>query len=146
MTAQVMWLVLAGTLLASEMLTGTFYLLMLGLGALAGALCAWLGTGMALQIGVASLVGLAACFLVWQARSRDAAQSGGSAALDPLAQMDVGQFVRVESWNPDGTALVRYRGADWQACRSSTDPAPAQPGTYRIVGLEGSRLVVEKSS
>ena len=52
-----MWWVLAGTLVALELATGTFYLLMLGLGAVAGALAAMAGYNNSTQLVAAALVG-----------------------------------------------------------------------------------------
>jgi membrane protein implicated in regulation of membrane protease activity len=145
MSAHLVWLFLAGGLLVSEMLTGTFYLLMLGIGALAGALCAWLGTGLTVQILVASLLGLAACFVVWQARSRQAADALVSGATeDPLAGLDIGQTVNVGRWHADGTCTVRYRGADWVASHAPDNPATHTAGLHRIVALDGSRLLITK--
>ena len=46
MSDATMWFVLAGVLVALELMTGSFYLLMLGLGALAAALAALAGHGL----------------------------------------------------------------------------------------------------
>ena len=52
-----MWWVLAGVLVALELMTGSVYLLMLGLGALAAALTAMAGHGLSVQLVVAAAVG-----------------------------------------------------------------------------------------
>ena len=59
-----MWWVLAGTLVALELATGTFYLLMLGLGAVAGALAAMAGYNNSTQLVAAALVGGAGALLL----------------------------------------------------------------------------------
>ena len=55
-TAATGWWIAAGMLVAIELLTGTFYLLMLALGCVAAALAAHAGGGTVLQIAVAALV------------------------------------------------------------------------------------------
>ena len=142
MSSASFWLVLAGALIASEMLSGTFYLLMLGMGALAGAACARLDAPLSLQITVASLIGLAACFAVWQVRGRKVTHAGGDDAANPLGQLDVGVTVTVAAWNADGTCEVKHRGASWSAVgRPGLSDRVAGP--HRIVSIEGSRLVIE---
>ena len=51
-----MWWVLAGVLVALELLTGTFYLLMLSLGSVAAALVAMAGHGLNTQLVAAAVV------------------------------------------------------------------------------------------
>ena len=51
------WWLLAGVLVAVELLTGTFYLLALALGAAAAALAAHAGAGFTAQLVTAALVG-----------------------------------------------------------------------------------------
>ena len=141
MSIETLWFALAGVLLASEMLTGTFYLLMLGAGALAGALCARLGAPVSLQIVIASLIGLSACFAVWQLRGRRQTHASQDNS-NPLGQLDVGETVMVTQWNDDGACEVKHRGAMWAAVLSRAD-APRQAGPHRIVAVEGVRLVLE---
>ena len=57
MSDATMWFVLSGVLVALELMTGSFYLLMLGLGALAAALTAMAGHGLSVQLVVAAAVG-----------------------------------------------------------------------------------------
>lgn len=141
MSIETLWFVLAGVLLASEMLTGTFYLLMLGAGALAGALCSRLGAPLSLQIVIASLIGLSACFAVWQMRGRRQAHASQDNS-NPLGQLDVGETVTVTHWNVDGVCEVKHRGAMWAAVPSHGD-APRVTGLHRIVAVDGVRLVIE---
>lgn len=138
------WWVLMGALVAIELATGTFYLLMLALGAAAGALAAHLGLSLSAQIAVAALVGGLAT-AAWHIKRTRAATS--PAQDDPLAHMDVGQTVHVDTWGADGTARVQHRGSPWTA-RLQTPPPPGQapaPGTYRIADMQGSELILEKA-
>ncbi|MCE2782848.1 NfeD family protein [Limnohabitans sp.] len=65
-----MWWVLAGVLVALELLTGTFYLLMLGLGAVAAALVAMADHGLSTQLVAAAMVGGLGAVLLGQWRKR----------------------------------------------------------------------------
>jgi len=135
-----MWWLLGGALVALELLTGTFYLLLLGLGAAAGALAAHAGGGLAAQIIVAALVALAAvAFWTWHRRRRP---GDPSARAQRSVNLDIGETVQVDAWTEDGTAQVRYRGAQWTAIRPGG--APAHTGPHRVVELVGNRLLVEK--
>ena len=57
MNATTMWWLLAGALVALELMTGTFYLLMLAIGAAAGALAALAGLDLTAQVVTAAAVG-----------------------------------------------------------------------------------------
>lgn len=83
-------------------------------------------------------------------RAADGGRLGGcgcaAAPLAPQANpdvvLDVGQTVQVPAWQPDGTALVRYRGADWLAVASGPH-GQRRPGPHRIRAVQGNRLVIE---
>ena len=65
-----------------------------------------------------------------------------SARADRSVNLDVGEIVQIEAWNPDGTANVRYRGSNWTAIhRSGVTPSA---GAHRVAELVGSRLLVDK--
>ncbi|TFI49403.1 NfeD family protein, partial [Diaphorobacter sp. DS2] len=55
--ASTLWWLMAGVAVVAELLTGTFYLLMLAVGLAAGALAAHAGLGNTAQILVSALVG-----------------------------------------------------------------------------------------
>lgn len=141
-----MWWILAGALAAVELQSGTFYLLMLAVGAVAGALAAHFGLGPTTQIGVAAGMGvLSVGALWWRRHSRPDALP---TEHNPQALLDIGQTVQVLAWTPEGTARVSYRGADWTARLSvhPGEPLPhplPPPGAYRITGIHGSQLIVE---
>ena len=64
-----------------------------------------------------------------------------SPRADRSVNLDVGETVQIDDWGADGTAQIRYRGAPWTAVfRGRAAPAP---GRYRVIELEGSRLIVE---
>ena len=140
MTEAGVWWIACGALVAVELLTLTLYLLMLALGAAAGALAAHLGAPLAAQLAAAAVTGalaLAGAY-VWRQQRRSADVPAGA---DPNVNMDVGGIVQVQAWRADGSASVRYRGAQWPAQRR--EGAPQQTGAHRVVEVVGSRLLVE---
>ena len=133
------WWLVAGALVALELTTGTFYLLMLALGAAAGAVVAHAGAGFTVQVVVAAAVGGLAV-VVWNAyRQR---QTDLSAARETAQHLDVGETVQVDAWDAQGLAQVKHRGANWTAV--NTVPSKPSPGLHRIQAIQGNRLVLEK--
>ena len=139
MEESTIWWLAAGAVVATELLTGTFYLLMVAVGLVAAALAAHLGLPIALQIVSAAIVGggaVVAWYLVKKRRPGDP-----SARADRSVNLDVGETIMIESWNPDGTTSVKYRGATWTAIhRSGVTPST---GMHRVSELVGNRLLVD---
>ena len=133
------WWIAAGALVAVELATGTIYLLMLALGAVAAALAAHLGAGVETQMVAAAVVGGAAV-LVWH-RIRDKTAAKLPARENPDVNMDIGQPVQVDAWAPDGSTTIKYRGAAWQA-RFKGEGNPAA-GRFVIRAVEGSCLLLD---
>jgi len=132
------WWLTVGALVAAELATGTFYLLMLALGAVAGAIAASAGFDTQSQITAASAVGGGAIVLWYFARKfRPKARPAGS---NRDVNLDIGQRVHVSAWDEAGAARVLYRGASW-AVRYAGSGAPA-PGEHIIVALDGNELRV----
>jgi membrane protein implicated in regulation of membrane protease activity len=128
----------------AELLTGTFYLLMVALGLGAGALAAHAGLSTALQMVCAGLVG-AGAVAVWHVK-RSKAPAAVSAAANADVNLDVGSTVHVANasvWQSDGSATVHYRGAEWSAQLATG--ATAQAGNYTIEQVQGSRLIVRNA-
>ena len=125
----------------AELLTGTFYLLMLAIGLAAAAVSAHMGVTQTVQLLVAAAVGGGAV-VAWhikQGRSR----SEPPAQSNPNVNLDIGEIVHISAWNPDGTASVQYRGAHWTAVhRAGINPSP---GSHRVAEMVGSRLLVDKA-
>lgn len=133
-----MWWVAGGVLVAAELATGTFYLLMLALGCAAGALAAHAGLGLSGQIVVGALVGAAATAGWHLKRFRNPRSAPAESNRD--VNLDIGQTVQVHAWGADGSAQVNYRGASWSASFGGADP-PA-PGPHAIVAVRGNQLVL----
>ena len=134
-----LWFVVAFGLLILELLTGTFYLLVMSLAAAIAGGAAYLGSAWAIQLSIAAVIGAIGVMLL--RRSRFGKPLGHDAQRDPNVNLDIGQVVQVPQWNSDGTARVMYRGAAWDV-ELSAHQTPA-PGAFRIVELRGSRLIVE---
>ena len=134
MTAWMVWLALAGVLVILELFSGTFYLLMVALGLVAGALAAWINLSAEVQILLAALVGAAAALALRRRRPKKA-----DSARDPNINLDIGQSLHVSHWH-EGTARVMYRGALWDV--ELAHGAHAKPGQFVIREVRGSRLIV----
>jgi len=140
MASSTVWWLIAGAAIVLELLSGTVYLLLLSAGFAAAAVAAHAGAAMSTQLVVAAIVGVGAV-LAWHAiRRRRPAEPPAAANRD--INLDIGEHVYVEAWNPDGTATVRYRGALWTVVpRAGATPAA---GEHRVAEVIGSRLVVDK--
>jgi membrane protein implicated in regulation of membrane protease activity len=141
----IIWIVLAGIVVVLEMFTGTFYLLMVGIGLAAGALAAFAGAGGTLQFILAAVVGIVATYAL--RRGKFGKASRFDAARDPNVNLDIGQTLMVGEWHHFGaeryTARASYRGAMWDV--ELQQGGVAQPGVFVIREVKGSRLVVANS-
>jgi membrane protein implicated in regulation of membrane protease activity len=135
------WLVAAGVLVVLELFTGTFYLLMIAIGLAIGGIVALLGAGGPLQAIAAAVVGVLATAVLH--RSRFGRPARHEAARDRNVNLDIGQHVTVPAWD-NGRARVMYRGALWDV--ELGQGATPRPGDFRIVEVQGSRLVVANSN
>ena len=128
-----LWWIMAAILVGAELVTGTFYLLALGIAFAFGGIGAWLGAAMPMQLLIAGVLAIAGIVLAnrWRRRRGDPPE---------LAGLDVGQSVRVEAWQPDGTARVVYRGTRWNGELASVQ-TPRRDTMY-IVATRGSTLVL----
>ncbi|MGJ7578807.1 NfeD family protein [Variovorax sp. RHLX14] len=138
------WWLIAGGAIVLELLSGTVYLLLLGIGFAAAALSAHAGFGLTAQILVAALVGVGAVAVWYAVRRGRPAEAPSRSNRD--VNLDIGQQVQVDAWNDDGTATVRYRGAQWTVVQTASRKTafPPSPGIHRVVEVVGSRLVVDK--
>ena len=142
MEQSTIWWVLAGVMVAVELATGTFYLLMLATGMAAGAIAAHLGMPVVGQIVAAAVIGGGAVVLqYWRGRNQSKA---ATANANKDVHIDIGEMVSVVGWAPDGTTTVKYRGASWTAVMANPSE-PADSGQFRIMQLLGNRLVLEKA-
>ena len=140
MAVSTIWCLLAGALIAAELVSGTFYLLMVAFGFVAAALLAHAGASLAIQFSVAALVSGGFVVAWWRYKKEDVTQPTATANHD--LNMDIGEVVDVQQWNGHGTSQVKYRGANWQVSIHSGEPP--SPGKHQIIEVVGSRLIVKK--
>ena len=141
LSAATLWWLAAGALVAVELATGTFYLLMLSLGCVAGAMVAHAGLSATPQLLAAALVGIGATALWYWRRAKAPRAAPVDANRD--AHLDIGQSVQVDHWNADGSARVSYRGAAW-AVQFAGDGQPSA-GEHVIVAMQGNTLRVGRA-
>ena len=129
-----LWLIVAAALTGLEMLTGTFYLLLMAIAALAGCLAAltdFSGTQQLLAFGAFGLIE-AVAFTVYR-RRHPAKQTENF--------LDVGNQVVFKNTTPDGSWVVRYRGSDWQARPAREETRKDAP--LVITKASGNILIVD---
>ena len=141
MAESTLWWLAAGALIAVELVTGTFYMLMIAIGLAAAALSAHAGFASPWQWGIAALVG-GGSILVWRYIKRAQPQVAPARANSDV-NMDIGETVHVDAFNDDGTCSVRYRGAHWDAALAAGESAGS--GSYTISEVVGSRLILKKT-
>jgi membrane protein implicated in regulation of membrane protease activity len=133
------WLVAGFVLVIAELMSGTFYLLVIGIGAFVAALVAWMGGNELWQVAVGGGVAIVGTFFVhhWHSRNRPGKPGEGNF-------LDKGQPVVLEGWSNETSriARVKYRGASWSARLASPEDRPTPGTTLYIAGQEGSTLVV----
>lgn len=132
-----LWAVIGIVLIIVEMLTGTFYLLVLGIAALAAAAAAWLGQSFWVQ--AVTIVAVAVVGVIAVKRNR------GAGSVASRQTLDVGQSVTLDTWisESDGLARVNYRDAQWEA----QVIGERKPGStvFYIHAVDGNTLRVSAS-
>src|SRR6185503_8594806 len=125
------WAIVGLVLVVAELLSGTFYLLMLAVAAFGAAGAAYIGQGFPVQCIVAVLLAAAGCYGVHVYRSKSAPQR--------MAPIDAGMPASFETWLdvPARLARVRYRGANWEARAEASDAL--EPGaTVFVLAADGN--------
>lgn len=138
MNTYLIWLIAGFVLVIAELLTGTFFLLVLGVAAFAGSATAWFGLGFWSEALCAAAVAIAGVF--WVRRQRKAMQRPA------MAPLDVGQTVAFETWisREQGRARVKYRDALWDADVQGERELAAGAALF-IHAVEGNTLKVAKT-
>lgn len=143
MTDWMVWLAFAGVLVAVEIFTGTFYLLMIAVGFAAGGLAAMAGAHFSIQFIVAGATGGLVTLLL--RNSRIFRKHRTEPQRNPSVILDIGQTVEVGRWeNLQGgiyRTRVNYRGALWDA-ELLPDGEP-EAGLFIIREMRGATLLVD---
>ena len=133
MSVEWAWWIVAAVLVGAELLTGTFYLLAIGMAVAFGGVAAFAGASLPMQFAVAGVLGVVLTVVAHRLRL-------SRATPPPQPSLDIGQSVRVDTWNADGTARVSYRGTTWDA--ETVTPEVPQAATMYIIATRGSRLIL----
>lgn len=139
MDAWLLWVIVGFVLVIAELVTGTFYLLVLGVGAFAAALMAALGANVLIQAAVGSAIALGGAWFVHHWHEAHRRSDEGRTNF-----LDRGQPVVLEGWTnePAGIARVKYRGASWDARVAEAAIRPTPGTTLYIDSQENGTLVV----
>jgi membrane protein implicated in regulation of membrane protease activity len=131
------WLLAGLLLVVVELMTGTFYLLILGIAAGIGSLIAFSGQPFWMQALVAAFAAIIGGVLVHRYHRAANASSPSNTSND------IGETVTIESWVSEAQRLarVRYRGTIWDADVLGSDRIETGALLY-VVATHGSRLKV----
>lgn len=107
MSDSTIWWVLCGLLVATELSTGTLYLLLLALGAALAAILGYFDASFSIQITAAALLSMISCGVLYQLRKN---KTSTLASTHNSNNLDIGQIVQVEQWQFHDSTEVQYRG------------------------------------
>jgi membrane protein implicated in regulation of membrane protease activity len=129
------WVIGGLVLVIAELLTGTFYLLMLGVAAFGAAAAAYLGLQFSSQVIAAAIIAAVGCYGVHAYRAKNRSQQ--------MPSIDAGKPATFEQWIDPAARLarVRYRGASWDAQVEGAQPL--EPGSVLyVLNTDGNTLKV----
>src|SRR5271154_5488937 len=135
MEEDLIWAILGLALVIVELMSGTFYLLVLGIAAFGAALAAWLGQSFGVQAVVAAVIAALGCYGVHVFHAKNTTQR--------MAEVDAGQPASFENWVDQRARLarVRYRGSSWDALVEGEAAVEAGAPLY-VVSTHGNTLKV----
>jgi membrane protein implicated in regulation of membrane protease activity len=125
------WWIGAGVLVLLELMSGTFYLLMVAVGFIAGGIAHLFGAGLEIELLVAALVAMIAVTVL--RRSKLGHVTRRDASHDPGVNLDIGETLKVNEWHEG-------RGAEWDIELAPGETEGAH--MYRITAFSGNTLVV----
>ena len=136
------WFAIAAVTLILELLSGTFVLLLIGLGAVAAGVSAWLGQDIIIQLALLAIIPVIGIFIL--------KRMGKFHLRNPLASdsdvnlnLDIGKSVFVEEWISERRlAQVKFRGAQWQA-KPADSYTELITGKHTIIAVRGIILIVK---
>jgi len=137
MDPALLWAMLGLGLIIVELLSGTFYLLMLGIAAFGAAGTAWLRYEFPVQVVVGALIAAVGCYMVHAYREKNRTLQ--------MPPVDAGMPASFENWIDAHSRLarVRYRGASWDARVEGAEAL--EPGTtVYVLATDGNTLKVVK--
>lgn len=135
-TLHVLWFVIGFALLAAEMLTGTFFMLFMGLAALTvGALKFMISTHWSVEVIIFGAIS-ASLALFYMKRKRNGAPGNGYSPTETfLLDTDI---------PAQGEGKVQYHGSPWTALNMTAQPLHKGDRVV-VVRTEGVKLILEKA-
>ncbi|WP_323118929.1 NfeD family protein [Burkholderia alba] len=137
LSGHLFWWIGVGVLVVAELLTGTFYLLMIALGFLAGGLVHLAGGEPHWQLAAATLVALVAVIAL--RRSGLGRKQKRDTSANPDINLDIGATIAVAHWQ-DRRARAQYRGAQWDV--ELADGERDDAALYEVRAVRGNCLIV----
>jgi len=138
MDTYLIWLVAGFLLVIVELVSGTFYLLVLGVASLAGGVVAYTGLPFSVQALVAATLAVVGVVWVNRVRRRSSAVK--------MRSLDIGQPAAFDRWvdRTAGQARVKYRDALWDA--TVVGEISGEPGeVLSVASIDGNTLKVSKN-
>lgn len=136
MQSPLFWLIVGIALFGIELITGTFYMLILGTAFLFAALGGWIGLNDYSQLMLAAGIGAGGVLVLYKHRQAELKRQ-----LPESQSLDIGQTVRVLQWLDDTHARVAYRGTEWDAELLGGHP---QAAVLYICDTRGSTLLLSE--
>lgn len=133
METYVYWFLVSLILVGLEMMSGTFYLLIIGIAMAIGGTAALYGLSFPTQLTLAAVMGCVGIVVLWVWRSKHVSEASSY-------NFDIGQPVKILTMRDNGTARVFYRGAEWDAELGTIHNDG--DGGYYIEEIKGSRLIL----
>ena len=137
MAGYVWWFVIGFGLLVAELLSGTFYLLVIAVAMGVAGLTALAGAPFALQLVVAAAIGLGGSLWLRSTRFGRRLHERGD---DRVQNMDIGQSLRVDQWTTPRSTRAQYRGTVWDVELAPGEQPVA--GEFVIREIHANRLIV----
>jgi membrane protein implicated in regulation of membrane protease activity len=137
MAGYVWWFVIGFGLLVAELLSGTFYLLVIAVAMGVAGLVALAGAPFALQLVVAAAIGLGGSLWLRSTRFGKRLHERGD---DRVQNMDIGQSLRVDQWTTPHSTRAQYRGTVWDVELAPGEQPVA--GEFVIREIHANRLIV----
>ena len=138
MDTYLIWLVAGFLLVIVELVSGTFYLVVLGVAAVAGGAVAYMGLPFSVQAVVAAALAVGGIFWVNRVRRRSTGVK--------MRSLDIGQPARFDRWvdRAAGQARVKHRDALWDA--TVVGDISGEPGeVLTVISIDGNTLKVSKT-
>lgn len=132
------WFIAGFVLLVAELMTGTFYLLVLAVALACAGGADLLGASLTSEIVIASVVAFVGALGLRKLRLHKGADD-----RNETQSMDLGQRISISAWGENRRARAQYRGASWDVVLAPDQQA--QAGEFEIIEVRGSQLIVKRA-